>query len=309
MINTVLGEIESEALGSVLCHEHVACFSHNMKQCLGDKWFNTEAVIERAVKLFKQAKEECGVDTIIDGTPFDLGRDIDMMREVSKQSGVNIIASSGMYYSEEPFLSGKSPEAFAQYFIDECKNGINGTDIKPCFLKCATSDRGITPTNKMLLEAMSIVQRETGLPMFAHNTHHIKSAYEQIKLFEENGVNLKQVVIGHCSDSHDINYLEDLLNKGCYLGFDRIYSNAYHEQAKTMYELIERGWEDKLLVSHDYFAFIDFGNYTWESIQEADRDFTVVHKKLLPKLKKLGATDEQIFKITNTNPKKLLTGE
>ena len=75
-----------------------------------------------------------------------------------------------------------------------------------------------------------------------------------------------------------------------------------------MYELIKRGWEEKLLVSHDYYAFIDFGGNTWESIQQSDRDFTVVHKKLLPELKRLGATDEQIFKITNKNPERLLGG-
>ena len=155
---------------------------------------------------------------------------------------------------------------------------------------------------------MSIVQRETGLPLFAHNAHYIKSAYEQIKIFEENGVNLSQVVIGHCSDSRDADYLEDLLCRGCYLGFDRIYAGAYTEQAKIMYELLERGWEEKLLVSHDYYAFIDFGSNTWESIQQSDRDFTVVHKKLLPELKRLGATDEQIFKITNENPERLLGG-
>ena len=64
-------------------------------------------MIERAVELFKQAKDECGVSTIIDATPIDLGRDIEMIKEVAQKSGVNILVSSGIYCSEEAFLLEK----------------------------------------------------------------------------------------------------------------------------------------------------------------------------------------------------------
>ena len=67
-INTVLGEIDSNQLGETLCHEHVVCVNPAFYNAFGEKWFPREKVIERAVKLFKQAKEECGVSTIIDGT-------------------------------------------------------------------------------------------------------------------------------------------------------------------------------------------------------------------------------------------------
>ena len=72
-MNTVLGEIDSALLGETLFHEHVACVNPAFYNAFGDKWFPREKVIEWAVKLFKQAKEECGISTIIDGTPIDLG--------------------------------------------------------------------------------------------------------------------------------------------------------------------------------------------------------------------------------------------
>ena len=156
---------------------------------------------------------------------------------------------------------------------------------------------------------MAITQKETGLPIFAHNEHYLKTPYEQLKIFEKNGVDLGKVVIGHCSDSQDIEYLLDLLKNGCYLGFDRIYPSAYEKQAETIAQLIYKGYEDKLLVSHDFFAFYDFGDTDFESQKHTDRDFTTIHKKLFPVLRGLGIGETAVKKLTNENPRKMLIGE
>ncbi len=309
-VHTVLGPIGGERLGDVLCHEHVACVNPCMRDAFGERWFCREEVTARAVRLFAEAKEECGVGTIIDGTPVDLGRDIPMIREVAERSGVNIIVSSGLYYFEEPFLEDKRPAKMADFFIRECEEGIAGTGVRPGILKCATGRHGVTAGNRVALEAMSITQRVTGFPMFAHNEHAEKTPYAQLKIFEENGVNLEKVVIGHCSDSYDPDYLEDLLKNGCYLGFDRVFPSAYREQAATVAELISRGWEDKLLVSHDYFAFVDIADNDWDTQKNAvsDRDFTTVHKLLLPELQRLGVAEAQTRKLVADNPARLLLG-
>ena len=308
-INTVLGIIDSAMLGETLCHEHVINYNPNFYNAFKDKWFPREKVIERAVKLFKQAKEECNVSTILDGTPIDLGRDIEMIKTVSEQSGVNILVSSGVYCSEEVFLQGKKAEKLASYFIDESQTGIAGTNVKPAILKCATGRLGVTEINELLLTTMAITQKETGLPIFAHNEHDLKTPYLQLKIFEKNGVDLEKVVIGHCSDSQDIEYLLDLLKNGCYLGFDRIYPSAYETQAETIAQLICKGYENKLLVSHDFFAFYDFGDTDFERQKNSSRDFTVVHKKLLPTLCGLGISENSVRKLTNDNPRKMLIGE
>lgn len=263
----------------------------------------------KAVEMFKQAKMECQIDTIIDGTPIDLGRYIEIMRNVSAESEVNIIASSGIYSSEEPFLAGREPVRFAEFFINECQKGIGNTKVKPGILKCATGRWGFTETNKMLITTMAIVQHETNLPMFAHNEHSIKTPYEQIKIFEKNGVNLEKVIIGHCSDSDDADYLEDILKNGCFVGFDRIYPSMIDLQAKTLAELIRRGWEDKILVSHDLPVFIDWGDTTFEKQSEShlNRNFTNVHKRLFPELKQLGVEKRQIEKLMSGNIKTLFS--
>ena len=147
-INTVLGEIDSDLLGETLFHEHVINYNPSFYQAFGEKWFSREKVIDRAVTLFKQAKEECGVKTIIDATTIDLGRDIEIIKEVAEKSCVNILVSSGVYCNEEAFLYGKTPEKLAKLFIEECEAGIGTSRIKPAILKCATGKNGITEINE-----------------------------------------------------------------------------------------------------------------------------------------------------------------
>lgn len=283
--------------------------SHALKTGFGDKWFNTREVIDYAVKALQQTKAECGVNTIVDGTPLNLGRDIKMLQEISRRSGVNIIFSTGLYYTEDYFLRAKTPEFLAQFFIDECVNGVADIGVKPEFLKCATNENGVTPLNKKALETMAIVQRETNLPLFAHNYHALKTPYEQIKIFEKNKVNMSKVIIGHSGDANDIDYLEDFLRLGCYLGFDRIFKGC-SKTAKTICTLIERGWEDRLLFSHDWAVFIDSQNYTWEErkgkVFSPDHNLMNVHKSLIPHLKELGVSQKQINKALHDNPLRLM---
>ena len=105
-----------------------------------------------------------------------------------------------------------------------------------------------------------------------------------------------------------MNLLEDILHKGYYIAFDRIFPSRYEKQAEAIMYLISKGHENKLLVSHDYYAFIDFGTQDWEKqkTQDINRNFCTVHTKLFPEMKKLGATDSQIHKLTHENVYKVL---
>ena len=189
-INTVLGEIPADELGVTLAHEHVLCASPTMLAAFGNKWMDRERVIDKAVTLLTEAKEECGVSSIIDATPIDLGRDVSILREVSERSGVNILCSTGLYYGDVPFLGGKNPDRLAKPFIDECKNGIGDTGIKPAVIKCATDLAGVTEINRITLLAMAAVQSETRLPLIAHNSFHAKTPTAQIEVLRRGGADL-----------------------------------------------------------------------------------------------------------------------
>jgi phosphotriesterase-related protein len=96
-----------------------------------------------------------GVDTIVDATPFDLGRDVSLLAEVSRRTGVNIIACSGWWMKLPEHIAGHSPDLFADLFVREIETGIAGTGIKAGILKSAADFGGVTPQGEIMLRAMS----------------------------------------------------------------------------------------------------------------------------------------------------------
>lgn len=106
-IPTVTGMIDTAELGYTLIHEHtVTCCDWSLRMCLRNQFCNDRRLLEMAVTQLKRAKA-AGIDTIVDGTPINLGRDIRMIRAASQASGVNIIVSSGFYHQRDPWLDWK----------------------------------------------------------------------------------------------------------------------------------------------------------------------------------------------------------
>ena len=127
MVNTVLGPIHESELGITLCHEHIVCGSPDFKKAFGDRWYPDEELIDLAVKQITEAKDKYGLNAIIDGTAIDIGRDVRVLVEVSKRTGVHIVASTGLYFDERGFMVEKTPEWLASFFIDECERGMENT--------------------------------------------------------------------------------------------------------------------------------------------------------------------------------------
>jgi len=307
-LETVKGRIPTEKMGITLSHEHVYVGSGDMVAAFGDAWVNRKELVKEAARQLKECQKEWGLSTMLDGTATDTARDVTLIREVAEESGIQIAYCTGLYHTEAQFIKGKRPEEFAKYFIRECQEGSAGTDCKPAFLKCATGALGITPLNRIEVATMAVTQRETGLPLFCHNEHRIHTATEQIKIFREYGADLSRVIIGHASDTADVDYLWSLYQTGVWLSFDRIGYRADGglSQAKTLAALIERG-ADRLLVSHDHCVYLDFGNISWEKVKargymDKNLDFGFVFRSYFPLLRQLGVQEDVIRKLTTDNP-------
>lgn len=315
-INSVLGPIDTSELGSVLMHEHVICCDWSMRMAFREKWFEYNKVAEIAVAQLKKAKEQYGITTVVDGTAVNLGRDINLIREVSEKSGVHIIASTGMYFNEEPYMMGKPIEYVTELMLEECEKGIGGTGILPGIIKSATDAYGVTELNKKLIYMASEIQKKTHLPVFAHSCSYKETGIEQLNEFEKNEVELSRVIIGHSGDSNDIDYLENLLKRGCYIGMDRFgddAKNSLENRVNTIYELCQRGWIHRLIVSHDFSAYIDWADNSWEKTKTADWnnldvDYTYVHRKAFPLLLDKGLKQADIDILIKENPRSFFEG-
>ncbi len=309
MVNTVLGRIDEKELGITLCHEHIVCGSPDLKKAFGDRYYRDDQLIDLAVKQITEAKERYGLGTIIDGTPIDIGRDVRVLVEVSKRTGVHIIASTGLYYDARGFMWGKTPEWLAPFFIDECEHGMENTyqtdfPVFPGMLKCATDAEGVTAQNRCYLETMAIVQTKTGLPLFAHNAHAKKTAPDQLEIFQSRGVDLSKVIIGHASDTTDVAYLVSLAKQGVYLGFDRLAPTT--EKVETICRLLDLGYTDRILLSRDGAAYMGFGADRFENVvNRKTNNFIEVVGKFADLLREAGVSQAELDAMFITNIQRL----
>ena len=126
MIQGVLGPIDTAELGQTLMHEHITCADWSMRMNFGARFFEFDQVAEIAAGQLGKAKA-LGVRTVVDGTPVNLGRDIRLIREVARRTGLNFIASTGFYYQEEPWLYFRDEEEIYDLLMGDCADGISGT--------------------------------------------------------------------------------------------------------------------------------------------------------------------------------------
>ena len=224
-VNTVLGPVEASELGFTLSHEHVLLSAAGVAQTYPG-FIDHQAVTAEGIVELKAAYDE-GVRTIVDVTTFDLGRDIALLEEVSRGSGVHIIACTGNHLAVPRDFTFSTPSAIAPHFIREIQDGIEGSGIKAGIIKVASDRGGITPPQEIILRAAAIAQKETGARISTHTWSPDRVGDAQVRILEEEGVDLNRVYVGHSNDDTDLDYLLGLLNKGVWLGLDRYYTRIW----------------------------------------------------------------------------------
>src|SRR5690606_2524829 len=103
--------------------------------------------------------------------------------------------------------------------------GCDGTAIRPGVIKCATGAPAITAHERKFLEAASVASLATGVSILTH-TENGACGPEQQDVFEGRGVELHRCLIGHCCGNADPDYHRRIVERGAYIGFDRIGSIA-----------------------------------------------------------------------------------
>ena len=167
--------------------------------------------------------------TICDPSCLFLGRDIELMRGVAEASGLQVVPCTGIYtYDHLPVvLQSRTPEEIAELLVHDIEVGIQGTEVKAAFLKCAADEPGVTENVEKVHRAVAKASVETGTPIMAHSRPASDTAPRQIEIFEEEGVDLSRVQIAHCGDTDDVDYIERLIEKGVYVGLDRFGIEMY----------------------------------------------------------------------------------
>ncbi|AOL17716.1 aryldialkylphosphatase [Sulfolobus sp. A20] len=299
-------------MGFTLIHEHLKVFSEAVRF----QWphlYNEEEEFKNAVDEVRKAMNY-GVKTIVDPTVMGLGRDIRFMEKVVKETGINLVAGTGIYtYTDLPFyFTQRSIEEIAELFIHDIRIGIQGTDNKAAFIKIAADEPGITKDVERVIRAAGIAHKETKVPIITHSNAHNNTGMEQQRILMEEGVDPGKILIGHLGDTENVEYIKKIADKGSFVGLDRYGLDLFlpvEKRNEVLIRLIKDGYADKIMVSHDYCCTIDWGTAKPEYKPKlAPRwSMTLIFTDVIPSLRKSGVKDDVIELIFVNNPAKLFS--
>ncbi|MFP5325857.1 MAG: phosphotriesterase-related protein, partial [Acidimicrobiia bacterium] len=134
-----------------------------------------------------------------------------------------------------------------------------------------------------------------------------------VPILQEVGVDMTKVVIGHAGDSDDLDYLMGLADTGAILGMDRFGIDVYattDTRVATIAALAERGYADRMVLSHDASCFIDWFAPDPNGLRDAvlpNWNYEHISNDVLPALRKRGVTDAQINQMLVDNPRRYFT--
>ena len=317
-VETVGGRIATGDLGVTLMHEHVFVLSPEIMANYPEGWGDEQAREDSAVDKLNALKA-IGVDTIVDPTVIGLGRYIPRILRVAARTDLQIVVATGIYtYNEVPMyfhFTGPGTalggvETMTELFVRDITEGIADTGVKAAILKCATDAHGLTPGVERVLRAVAAAHRATGVPITTHTHAHSRRGLDQQRIFAEEGVDLSRVIIGHSGDTTDVDYLEELITAGSYLGMDRFGVDnilSFDDRVDIVAQMCERGHADKMVLAHDASCYIDWLPEAALPLVLPNWHYLHIHNDVLPALRARGVSEDQITTMLVDNPRAIFS--
>lgn len=307
-VETLRGPVDTSTLGFTLMHEHVFVLSQGVPENFPTVW-DEEAEIAAARDRLQELAA-IGVQTFVDLTVLGIGRNIPRVLRATEGVPLHIIVATGLYtFNEVPrYFLTRDIDHMADLFVRDITQGIQGTDVKAAILKCATDEAGVTRGVEMVLRAVAKAHRRTGVPISTHTHPATGRGLEQQNIFEQEGVDLSRVVIGHSGDSEDLDYLQALMKRGSLIGMDRFGIDIYlptDKRVATIARLCELGYAGQMVLAHDASCYMDFVPVETIRATVPNWHFRHISEDVLPALRQAGVTDEQIRQMTVDNPRRV----
>lgn len=305
-VQTVTGEVEADALGITLAHEHLITAPGEAFRGGDDDLVLDD---EQAIAVDLEALAAAGGRTVVELSVKEFGRDPLALARLSRATGIQIVAATGHVVEaqwEGVLDVGSKSEAFlADAMIRNLTEGIPGADgIRAGILKAGTSLDGATPAEERVLRAAATAQRETGVAITTHCTSGT-AGMEQVRILEAAGADLGRVCIGH----QDLRLVHEdhlaLLRHGVFIGYDQIGKVKYapdEDRAALIARLVADGFGDRIVLSHDFARRSDHLGYG------GGPGLPHVLTSFVPLLEDHGLAADDIDRLLVRNPARLLAG-
>ena len=300
IIQTVRGPIAPEAFGLALVHEHVMCDFIGAEETGPHRWDRDEVV--ETMRPHLSALHEQGVRALVDCSPMYLGRDPSVLSRLSARTGLHLVTNTGLY--KEPYVPawafGLRPEALAERWIAEWEEGIEGTGIRPGFVKIAVNPGPLLPIQQTIVRAAAITHRATGLAVACH-TGHAEAANQCLDLARARGMDPGGWIVVHAQNIGSMEAHYALARRGAWLEYDGLSAETLDRHAELVVAMIAQGYEDQILLSQDA---------GWYRVGEPGggqvRPYTALLDLLVPRLVACGVGYDTIHRLLVVNPSRAL---
>jgi len=312
MISAGGGQVRPEDLGKTLMHEHLLCAMGGWELDTSASGPDRRDLLAMCVDRVQELQAH-GYRAMVDPCPNDLGRDLDLMGEVSARTGFTIIAATGMYndtggtnayWRMKALLNADFVDRLADLMIAELTDGVGG--IRPGIIKLATGYGAMTDYERKVFAAGAKAAQATGTPITTHTEGVLGD--EQLALLREHGVAPQGVIIGHSCQSTNAAYLDGLAAAGAYLGFDRfgieeICSDGH--RIESLLRLFRQGASEQLIVSQDTVWCLRGAALPPPMAEVMARHEPLhVERVIIPRLREAGLSQADIDTLLIANPRR-----
>jgi predicted metal-dependent phosphotriesterase family hydrolase len=261
IVRTVLGDIAPSELGVTYSHEHlfigpsraVDRFPHLLLD-------DVDAMVEELT-----APIALGLRAVVDAMPADGGRDVLALAEISRRTGLQVIAPTGLhhdrYYGPGHWSERIDVDELAELFVADIEDGIDAfdyaspiirrTEHRAGVIKIAGSEGGPSARDRRVFEAAAIAHQRTGAPILTH-CEHGTGALEQVALLGDLGVAAAHVTLSHTDKVVDVGYHREILSTGAFLEYDQSFRGDGPDGTLTLLEAVTAaGLAGQIVLGHD----------------------------------------------------------
>jgi len=296
-IMTVRGPVETDDMNFTLTHEHLFSIFGLPAEERTDYDIKE---LEATVLPYLQEAKSVGCETIVDCTAAYFGRNAGILKVLSEKSNLHLVTNTGIYGAANgryipAYVHTETNERIASRWINEWKNGIDNTGVRPGFIKLGINSGPLSLIDKKLIQAGAITHMATGLTIAVHTTDNTEAAFEQLNILKDYGVSPSAWIWTH---AHVVTKIESLIaaaKMGAWISFDGYRIEKNEQFMQGIRSMKKSGYLEQVLLSHDTNSYPKKGDVTPTSSLSIFTHF-------IPDLIKSGFKKSEIDQITIINP-------
>jgi phosphotriesterase-related protein len=297
---TVRGPIPTGEMGPTLPHEHVLVDFVGAKGASRDR-YDADEVFRIALPHLRRVRDQ-GIRTLVDCTPAYLGRDPALLRRLSEASGLNILTPTGYYGAGRgKFLPdharAESADELASRWLREWREGIDGTGIRPGFIKLGADAGPLPEVHRKLVRAAARTHLASGLTIAAHSGDGV-AALEALEILRTEGLDGPAFIWVHANAEADKRLHARAAEAGAWVEFDGIGPKEVGRHVDLVRSMKEAGQLGRVLLSHDagWYHVGEPGGGEYRPHDTLMADF-------VPALRAAGLSEAEVRRLTVDNPR------